>query len=530
MRIFGSSLTAVALLLASGSAAHAQARENDRVAIAVDTAKPGPKIDRNIFGQFAEHLGTGIYGGVWVGKDSPIPNVRGIRKDVVAALKAIKVPNVRWPGGCFADEYHWRHGIGPAKDRHNTINSNWGGAIEPNTFGTDEFFDFIGQIGSEAYVSVNIGSGTVEEAADWLAYMTADPKTTAGKERAANGHPAPYKVKYLGLGNESWGCGGSYSAGHYVELMRPFARFVRNYNPAQTGAETMQRIAVGPDGDKTEYTEAVMKAYKERNWAWGIEGLSLHSYTTNGWPPAYASENFDESAYAGLVKATLNMESLVSRHSAIMDKYDPEKKVPLVVDEWGVWLKPNAGSDPGFLQQQNSLRDAIVAALNINIFARHADRVRMTNIAQMINVLQAMILTDKDKMVLTPTYHVFDMYVPFQDATLVPLSFDAGTYSHGDVKLPRIDAIAARDSAGKLWMAVTNLDPNRPARVETAIAGESVRWARGRVLTAPRFDAVNSFTSPDTVSPKAFTGRVSGKNKVSLDIPAASIVVVQVGA
>jgi alpha-N-arabinofuranosidase len=530
MHKFGTSLTAAALLLASGSAVCAQAQGNDHITIAVDTAKPGPKIDRNIFGQFAEHLGTGIYGGVWVGKESPIPNIRGIRKDVVAALKAIKVPNVRWPGGCFADEYHWRHGIGPAKDRHNTINSNWGGAIEPNTFGTDEFFDFVGQIGSEAYVSVNIGSGTMEEAADWLAYMTADPKTTAGKERAANGHPAPYKVKYLGLGNESWGCGGSYSAEHYVELMRPFARFARNYNPTQTGAETMQRIAVGPDGDKTEYTEAVMKAYKDRNWAWGIEGLSLHSYTTNGWPPAYASENFDETAYASLLKATLNMESLVSKHSAIMDKYDPEKKVPLVVDEWGVWLKPNAGSDPGFLQQQNSLRDAIVAALNINIFARHADRVRMTNIAQMINVLQAMILTDKDKMVLTPTYHVFDMYVPFQDATLVPLSFNAGTYSHGEVKLPRVDAIAARDSAGKLWMAVTNLDPNHAVRVETAIAGETVRWARGRVLTAPRFDAVNSFTAPDTVSPKAFTGRASGKNNIALDIPAKSVVVVQVGS
>jgi alpha-N-arabinofuranosidase len=530
MRIFGQSLMAAALLLASGAAADAQARKDDSVAIAVDAGKPGPKIDRNIFGQFAEHLGSGIYGGVWVGKDSPIPNVRGIRKDVVAALRAIKVPNVRWPGGCFADEYHWRHGIGPAKDRHNTINSNWGGAVEPNTFGTDEFFDFVGQIGSEAYVSVNVGSGTVEEASDWLAYMTADPTTTAGKERAANGHPAPYKVKYLGLGNEAWGCGGSYTGEHYVELMKPFARFARNYNPTQTGAETMQRIAVGPDGDKVEYTEAVMKAYKDRTWAWGIEGLSLHSYTTAGWPPTYASENFDEKAYASLVKATLNMESLVSKHSAIMDKYDPEKKVPLVVDEWGVWLKANAGSDPGFLQQQNSLRDAIIAALNINIFARHADRVRMSNIAQMINVLQAMILTDKDKMVLTPTYHVFKMYLPFQDATLVPLTFNAGTYNQGDIALPRVDAVAARDTSGKLWMAVTNLDPNRSVRINAAVAGAPVRWARGEVLTAPRVDAVNTFVAPDTVSPKAFNGQAAGGNGVVLDIPAKSIVVVQVGS
>jgi alpha-N-arabinofuranosidase len=292
----------------------------------------------------------------------------------------------------------------------------------------------------------------------------------------------------------------------------------------------MQRIAVGPDGDKPEYTEAVMKAYKDRTWAWGIEGLSLHSYTTNGWPPAYASENFDETAYATLVKATLKMEALVSTHSAIMDKYDPEKKVPLVVDEWGVWLKPNAGSDPGFLQQQNSLRDAVIAALNINIFARHADRVRMSNIAQMINVLQAMILTDKDKMVLTPTYHVFKMYLPFQDATLVPLAFNAGTYSRGDVTLPRVDAIAARDTSGKLWMAVTNLDPNRSVRIDAAVAGTPVRWARGEVLTAPRVDAVNTFAAPETVSPKAFSGQAAGANGVTLDIPAKSIVVVQVGS
>ena len=518
----------LALMVAMTAApAGGQPAKDAPIAIAVDGAAPGAKIDRNLFGQFAEHLGTGIYGGVWVGKDSAIPNVRGIRKDVVAALKAIKVPNVRWPGGCFADEYHWRDGIGPAKNRGVSTNANWGGAVEPNTFGTDEFFDFIGQIGSEAYVSVNVGSGTVKEAADWMAYMTADAKTSAGRERAANGHPAPYKVKYLGLGNESWGCGGSYTGAEYAALMRPFARFVRNYNPAQTGAETMQRIAVGPDGAKTDYTEAVMQAQKDHNWAWNIEGLSLHSYTTAGWPPAYASENFDETAYATLVKAALNMEDLVKTHAAIMDKYDPEKKVPLVVDEWGVWLKPTAGTDPGFLQQQNSLRDAIIAAIHINGFARHADRVKMSNIAQMINVLQAMILTDKDRMVLTPTYHLFRMYVPFQDATFVPVKFNAGTYTHGGVTLPRVDAIAARDTAGKLWLTVTNIDPNRPARIEARFAGITVRGARGEVLTAPRFDSVNSFAAPDAVSPKPFAGTAS-RGGITLDVPAKSVVVVQI--
>ena len=518
---------AAALALALTCAPAALAQNAAPVSIAVDPAKPGSKIDRNIFGQFAEHLGTGIYGGVWVGEDSPIPNVRGIRKDVVAALKAIRVPNVRWPGGCFADEYHWRHGIGPAKDRRVSINANWGGATEPNSFGTDEFMDFVDQIGSEAYVSVNLGSGTVQEASEWIEYMTADPKTTAGKERAANGHPAPYKVKYLGLGNESWSCGGAMTPEHYTDVMKPFARFVRNYNPAQRGDQAMQRIAVGPTDDDTSYTEGVMQAWKTHDWSWNIEGLSLHSYTVGNWPPAYPSIDFDEKAYAELVQATLRMDARIAKHSAIMDRYDPEKKVPLVVDEWGVWLAKLPGSPEGFLQQQNSLRDAIIAALNLNIFARHADRVRMTNIAQMVNVLQAMILTDGPKMVLTPTYHVYKMYLPFQDATFVPVSFDAGSYVQGDVRLPRVDAIAARDTSGKLWLAVTNLDPGRPVRIAASFAGLKVRGAQGEVLTAPRVDAVNSFDAPDAVAPKPFTGKAD-KGGVTLDLPAKSIAVVRI--
>lgn len=518
---------AAALMLASAVPAIAQDRASGPVEVVVDTAKPGSKIDRNIFGQFAEHLGTGIYGGVWVGKDSTIPNVRGIRKDVVAALRAIRVPNVRWPGGCFADEYHWRHGIGPAKDRRVTINSNWGGSTEPNTFGTHEFMDFVDQIGSEAYISVNVGSGTVAEAAEWVEYMTADPATTAGKERAANGRKAPYKIKYLGLGNESWGCGGSMTPDYYVDLMKPFARFVRNYNPAQTGDQAMQRIAVGPNDADTGYTEGVMKAWKGHDWAWNIEGLSLHHYTTGGWPPSYPSVNFDEGAYARLVKETLAMDDLIAKHGAIMDRYDPEKKVPLVIDEWGLWLAPTPGTNPGFLQQQNSMRDAIAASLNLNIFARHADRVRMTNIAQMVNVLQAMILTDKDKMVLTPTYHIFRMYLPFQDATFVPVRFNAGTFKQGDVELPRVDAVAVRDTAGKLWLAVTNLDPARPVRITGRFPGMTVRAARGEVLTAPRVNSVNSFDAPEVVVPKPFAGKAE-RDGVTLELPSKSVAVVQI--
>lgn len=506
----------IAGLIAVNSAAAADAP----VALTLDAGVSGVKIDRHIFGQFAEHLGSGIYGGIWVGKDSSIPNTRGIRNDVVAALKAIKVPVVRWPGGCFADEYHWRRGIGP--NREAMMNANWGGVVEPNTFGTDEFMDFAGQLGADPYISVNVGSGTVGESAEWLEYMTASPADARGAERAKNGHAAPYKVPFVGLGNESWDCGGGMSPDFYVSLMKMHARFVRNYNPAQP----MQRIAVGPNGGDTAYTEAVMKAYQGHSWAWSIEGLSLHSYTTGGgFPVSQKAVGFGEKEYAVILKDTLGMEDLITRHSAIMDKYDPEKKVALVVDEWGAWYAATPGTDPGFLMQQNSQRDAVLAALNINIFARHADRVRMANIAQMVNVLQAMILTDKDKMVLTPTYHVFRMYVPFQDATFIPVKFDAGTYTFGDITMPRVDAVAARGLDGKIWLAITNIDPNKPVEIDAALLGISATSAVGETLTAPRIDAVNTFDAPNTVVPKPVSARIQN-GKLVLKLAPESVTVV----
>lgn len=496
--------------------------------VTIDAGKTGPKIARDIFGQFAEHLGTGIYGGVWVGEDSEIPNVRGIRSDVVAALREIRVPNVRWPGGCFADEYHWRDGIGDRAQRGVSINWNWGEAIEDNAFGTHEFFDFVEQIGSEAYVSINVGSGTIEEASDWIAYITADERTSAGRERAANGRQEPWKVRYLGIGNETWGCSGNMRPEHYTDLLRRYARFVRSFHPEQQAApNTMQRVAVGPsDGDPT-YTEGVMKAWSERDWSWDMEGLSLHSYTVVRWPPAYDSLNFGTREYAEIVEATLRMDDHIRTHTAIMDKYDPEKKVGLFVDEWGVWLAELPGTQEGFLQQQNSLRDAIVAALNFNIFARHADRVRGANIAQMVNVLQAMILTDGPKMVLTPTYHVHKMYLPFQDATLVPVTFDAGEYREGDLVLPRVDAVAVRATDGRLWLALVNLDPDRPADMRVEISGVSPRAAAGTVLTAPAVNSVNTFEAPDTVTPRPISGRVAGR-AVTLQLPSKAVAMIAI--
>jgi alpha-L-arabinofuranosidase len=493
----------------------------------IQTDQAGARIDRNVFGQFAEHLGSGIYDGIWVGKESSIANVRGIRSDVVAALRRLHVPNVRWPGGCFADEYHWRDGVGPASMRKSTVNSNWGGAIESNAFGTDEFMDFIGQIGSEAYISLNVGSGTPAEAAAWMAYMTADARTSAGRERAANGHPTPYKVRFLGIGNESWGCGGSMSPDYYVSQLKLYTRFAHNLNPAQAGEHSMWRIAVGADGANTDYVEAVMRAWKERPWSWDMEGVSLHSYTSAGWPPKHPSTGFDESEYARLLSDTLHMDTLISRDTAIMDRYDPARKIALAVDEWGAWLAPLPGTNSGYLVQQNSLRDAILAALNLNIFARHADRVKMANIAQMINVLQAMIMTRGEKIVLTPTYHVFELYVPFQDATFLPVRFAPGVYSAGSATLPRVDAIAARDSQGRVWLAAINLDAHESVRLRLATSAGEARSAIGQVLTAARVDSVNTFEAPDVVKPVALSVQGTARG-LEIPLPPKSVTVVEI--
>jgi len=513
--------TSVLLLLVS-----AQLLAKESVHLTIGASKTGARINRNLFGQFAENLGHGLYEGIWVGPDSPIPNTRGIRTDVVSALRELKVPNVRWPGGCFADQYHWRKGIGPAAQRPATLNSAWGGVVDSNAFGTDEFMDFIHQIGSEAYVSANVGSGTPQEAAEWMEYMTAAAPTALAKERAANGHPEAYKVGFMGIGNESWSCGGDMTVDYYLSQLKIYSRFVSNDNPAQTGSNQMLKIAVGPGVPETDWTDAVMKAWKSHDWSWNFDGLSLHWYTVpNGWPPSTPSTGFGVADYGKSLKSTLFMEEFLRKQETVMDKYDPEKKVALVVDEWGAWHAPLPGTNKDFLVQQNSLRDAILGSLNLNIFARHADRVRMANIAQMINVLQAMILTDKEKMVLTPTYYLFRMYVPFQDATFVPVSFDAGTYTQDGVTLPRVDAIAARDGSGKLWIEITNLDPEKTLDVEAESTGILAKSAKGETLTAPAVDSVNTFAAPSAVVPKAVSATVKD-GKLELTVAPKSVTVI----
>jgi alpha-N-arabinofuranosidase len=489
----------------------------------VHADQPGATIDRRIFGQFAEHLGTGIYGGVWVGPNSKIPNTRGMRNDVVAALKALQVPVVRWPGGCFADEYHWREGIGPRAQRPTKVNTHWGGVTEDNAFGTHEFMDFAEQIGSEVYVSGNVGNGTPAEMAEWVEYMTA-PAGSLADLRAKNGHKAPWKLEWFGLGNELWGCGGNMRPEYAADVTKRYSTFVKLPKDTKT-----MKIASGATHNAEPWAEYNWTEVMMRDAANEIDGTGVHYYTfPSRRNPKGSATDFDEESWARVLSKTLLMDGYLDGHEKIMDKYDPSGKKILAVDEWGTWYDPTPGSNPGFLQQQNTMRDAVVAALNINIFAKHAKRVKMANIAQMVNVLQAMILTDGPKMVLTPTYHVFEMYRPFQDATFVPIDLKSSWYNKDQWAIPAVSASAARGTDGHLYIALVNVDPNRAASVSATLAGITGTSVTGRILTAATMQAHNDFTAPDAVRPAAFGGAQLTGGVLNVSIPAKSVVMLKV--
>jgi len=496
----------------------ASARADDApVTATIHADQPGAKIDRHIYGQFAEHLGRGIYEGVWVGPKSKIPNTRGFRNDVVAGLRDLHVPVVRWPGGCFADEYHWRDGIGPRAKRPVTLNTNWGGVPETNEFGTHEFLDFAELIGADAYINANLGTGSPREMAEWLQYMTSDKPTTLTAERARNGHPKPWKISYFAVGNEAWGCGGNMTPDHYVDLYTQYASFLKS--PA--GARPMI-VASGGNDNGTSWTEALIsKVHSD------MGAISFHYYTipSGRWDNKGPAAGFAEDQWISTLERTLRMDDLITQNTAVMDKYDPEKKIGFAVDEWGTWYDPEPGREPGFLYQQNTLRDAVVAAINFNIFHRHADRVHMANIAQMVNVLQAMILTRGQQMVLTPTYHVFKMFRPFQDATFLPAVLQSPRYQLGSASVPAVSLSAARTSAGAVVVALINCDPNKAMPVSAVLAGVTATQASGDILTATAMDAHNNFDAPNAVHPVPFTGASLAGGKLSLTLPPKSVVV-----
>ncbi|MBB4659690.1 alpha-N-arabinofuranosidase [Parvularcula dongshanensis] len=502
-------LRALAVSVTAISAAHAQTE------LTIDQSAPIGTIQPEVYGQFVEHLGAGIYDGIWVGEDSDIPNTDGIRDDVFAALDRLEIPVMRWPGGCYADLYHWRDGIGPRNERAGTVNMAWGGTPESNQFGTHEFFNLAERLGAKTYLNVNLGTGTPGEAQAWLEYITLPEGSDLANERKANGREKPWKIDYLSIGNETWGCGGNMRPAFYADLYAQWATLL------QTAGEAPKRILSGSHEGNIDYSDEVLDHPGMGNLA---DGISLHYYTLpNGdWADKGEATDFSKAQWAETITRTLRMEDAIERSLAMIDSHNFEDDFDLYVDEWGMWVNTEEGAPA--LYQQNTIRDAVVAALNFNLFHQHADRVPMTNIAQMVNVLQAMILTDGGKMVLTPTYHVFDMYRPFQGATALPVSFEAPTYGSGDDAFPALSASAARTEDGTLVLAFVNADPEAAHGV-TLQAGDA-RRAEGRVLSAEEIDAHNTFASPNEVQPEEMSVRAKN-GTFELGLPARSVTVLK---
>jgi alpha-N-arabinofuranosidase len=459
-------------------------------------------INKNIYGHFSEHLGRCIYGGIWVGKNSPIPNTDGFRNDVAGALKNLRIPVLRWPGGCFADEYHWKDGIGPYEKRPKMINTHWGGVVEDNSFGTHEFLDFCEMIGAEPYICGNVGSGTVHEMQQWVEYITFDGVSPMAELRKQNGREKPWRLKYFGVGNESWGCGGNMRAEYYADLYRRYSTYVRNY-----GDNRIFKIACGSGNFDTNWTEVLMREAGKF-----MDGLSLHWYAvpTGNWDDKGSATEFGEDQWFSTLRNTFIIDDLINKHSTIMDKYDPEKRVGMIVDEWGTWYNVEPGTNPGFLFQQNTVRDALVAGIGLNIFNLHCDRVQMANIAQLVNVLQSVILTEGEKMILTPTYHVFDMYKDHMDNKLLQSGFTGPEprYSFGDESIPAVTMSASRpEDSGQIFITLCNLDPNNSQNVTIDIRGVAgtLSTATGTVLTGSSMNAHNTFDKPDNVKPAAMS-------------------------
>lgn len=494
--------------------------QKNKIVINVKDAPGQPQISRHIYGHFAEHLGRSIYGGIYVGEDNKdIPNTGGIRTDVIEALKDLQVPNLRWPGGCFADTYHWRDGIGPKDQRTHTENMAWGNARESNAFGTHEFLDLCEKLGAEPYLAVNMNSGTVREAVEWVQYVNhANGTSYLTDLREENGRKTPWGVKYWGVGNESWDCGGHMTVDYYVNLYKRFATAMTSYS----NTEKLFRIAVGPGWDDYNWTEQIMKQVPARR----IEGLSIHHYSVFDWSNKGSSYEFTDEEYFKTMKRAWFMEEFITKNSGIMDRYDAEKHVALIVDEWGGWYNEIEGK--GQLYQQNTMRDAMIAGLTLNIFNNHADRVRMANLAQTVNVLQAVILTEEEKMVLTPTYHVMKMYAVHQDARLLAVDFENIAYKRKDEEIPALSVSASKDEKGRIHISLVNLDLKNAQEVSLNLNDFQINEINATILRSEDIRDHNTFDDPENIVIQDFKNFKNRKGNISVEIPPFSVVVMEV--
>ena len=494
------------------------AQSQNRIIIHADQGQE--QISRYIYGHFAEHLGRCIYGGFWVGEKSSVPNTRGIRNDVIAALREIKPSVIRWPGGCFADTYHWKDGIGPREKRPAFVNTTWGGVTEDNSFGTHEFLDLCELVGAEPYICLNVGSGTVQEAAEWVEYVNSDAQSPLTELRRQNGRAQPWKVKFWAVGNESWGCGGNMIPEYYADLFKRFSTYLRFGD--------LYRVASGGLDNDHNWTEVLLQ--KTQKYQHLIQGYSFHYYTCcHGWDNKGSATQFTENDWFHTLKNTLVMEQSLERHIAIMDKYDPENKIGLIADEWGNWFNVEPGTNPAFLYQQNTLRDAVTAALYLNIYNNHARRVKMANIAQTINVLQAMLLTQAEKLVKTPSFYIFKMYQVHQDATLLPVEVTGADYAFDGMTIPGISVSASQGNQGALHISLCNLNPNEPALLSIELRGAPpLAKVTGEILTSATMQDYNDFGQPEKVNLKKFSGYRLDKNNLSISLPAKSVVTLEI--
>lgn len=479
-------------------------------------------INKHIYGHFAEHLGTCIYGGFYVGENNTkIPNKDGVRLDIIDALKKLKIPNLRWPGGCFADTYHWKDGIGPKAQRPAMVNTWWGGVTEDNSFGTHDFLNMCELLGTEPYISGNVGSGTVQELKDWTQYINLGAGTSPmSKLREQNGREKPWNVSIWGVGNEAWGCGGNMTAEYYANIYRQYATFM-----AGADKKGLFRVASGASDADYKWTETLMKNIPHQM----LEGVAIHHYSVLSWGEGKktSATEYTDKEYFKTMQQALLMDELVTKHSAVMDKYDPKKKVALVVDEWGGWYNVENGTNPGFLFQQNTMRDAMIAGATLNIFNNHADRIRMANLAQVVNVLQAVIITKEEKMILTPTYHVMEMYNVHQDATLLPIKVKSNDFVFEGEKLPAVSVSASKDAKGLTHISLTNVDPKNPQEITIDLKGAKYVSVSGRILAAEKLRDFNSFENPNKIQPKAFSGATISGNQLKVKLPAFSVAVLE---
>lgn len=476
-------------------------------------------ISRHIYGHFAEHLGRCIYGGFYVGEQSDIPNQAGVRTDIIEALRKLHIPNLRWPGGCFADTYHWKDGIGPKSSRPSMRNVWWGGVTEDNSFGTHEFLNMCEALGTEPYLAGNVGSGTVQELADWVKYTSHASGSPMTDLRKNNGRALPWKTKFWGVGNEAWGCGGNMRPEYYANIYRQYATFMTDWS----NNDKLFRIASGANVADYNWTEVLMRDIPHHM----LEGVALHHYAVIEWEKKGPATGFTEQDYFNTMKSALRMEELVTRHATIMDKYDPAKKVALVVDEWGGWYNVEPGTNPAFLFQQNTMRDAMIAASTLHIFQKHCDRVRMANLAQTVNVLQSVILTDGARMILTPTYHVLEMMKVHQDALMLPLDIQSADYAVNGASLPAVSGSASRNKEGKVHLSLVNINPNQAQTVQVVLRGAAFTKANGRILNAGKVQDFNTFDQPEKIKPMPFQGAVVKGETLSVTLPPASVLVLE---